>query len=238
MTRYRLRQRHEFFQRYSCKWDKTSAKLLEFGGGPVIIDLISAEPHAAEIVLAAHTENERQAIELWRKDKDGAHDWTSAFKHVVCELESKTGDNTWRTRQAALRSRLKVISCDITQEHPIGLTEETGPFSVVCSSFCLEVASKTHAEYKEAIKKLAKLLKLGGYLVMLTVEDETFYKVGQYKWPVLPVTLEQVKEALEDAGFFLLKADREPMPIGHIQNSANSDEKAFVFFVAYKVREK
>ena len=35
---------HEFYQQYHTQWDHTKARLLEFGGGPVIVPLISAAP--------------------------------------------------------------------------------------------------------------------------------------------------------------------------------------------------
>lgn len=235
LARFRLRQRHNFFLQYSCKWDRNTAKMLEFGGGPVISDLISAAPHVQEIVHAAHTEDERKEIQLWKNEMVGAHDWKHAFKHVVSELESKAGDDAWQERESLLRSRLKVTSCNITHDHPIGPTEEGMLFSIICTSLCLEVTCKTYAEYKMAIKKLAKLLKLGGYLVMLVVEGETFYVVGRRKWSVLTLTLAQVKEALEEAGFVLLMVERDPATMQHIQNPTVSDFKACLFLAAYKV---
>ena len=110
---FRLRQRHDFFARYSSKWDKDRAKYLEFGGGAVVVDLISAEPHVAEIVHAAHIEDERKEIGLWVNKQEDAHDWAFAFKHVVGELDCKEGDEAWKDREAALRSKIKIISCDI-----------------------------------------------------------------------------------------------------------------------------
>ena len=131
----------------------------------------------------------------------------------------------------------KIISCDITQEHPIGPTEEPAPFTVISTSFCLESALETFSEYKVAIKRLGKLLKLGGYLIMAVVEDQTFYTIGPHKWSNLPVTMEQVKEALVEAGFVVLMAEREPTSVEAIQNPTISDEKAFLFLAAYKVKK-
>ena len=233
---FRLRQRHNLFQRYSCKWDKDRAKYLEFGGAAVVVDLISAEPHVAEIVHAGYTQDERKELELWINKQEDAHDWTFAFQQVVGELERK-GDEAWKDREAALRSKIKIISCDIKQEHPIGPTEEPAPFTVISTSFCLEAACETFTEYKMAIKKLANLLKLGGYLIITGVEDETFYTIGQHKWSALPVTMEQVKEALVEAGFVVLMAEREPTSVESIQNPTISDGKALLFLAAYKVKD-
>ena len=48
--------------------------MLEFVGGPVIENLISAAPYVWEILFAAYSENERKEVELWKDNKQGAHD--------------------------------------------------------------------------------------------------------------------------------------------------------------------
>ena len=235
-TRFRLKQRHNFFQKYSAKWDSSSAKLLEFGGGPTLLDLISAAPHVAEIVHTTYTPGEREEIEKWMNRSEGAHDWTQALKHVVCELESNKRDDAWREREELIRSRLKITFGDITQEHPVSSNGEKELFSVVSTTFCLESACKTYTEYKRAVKKMARLLKLGGYLVMLVVEEQTFYTVGEQKWPILTLSLAQVKEALDEAGFSLLVAERAQAPLQFVQSPTHSNEKAVLFIAAYKTK--
>ena len=70
----------EFFLKYSCKWDKSSAKLLDFSGGAVIANYISAAPYVAEIVHSAYTEEERRQLELWVSDAEGAFNWNPFIK--------------------------------------------------------------------------------------------------------------------------------------------------------------
>ena len=233
---FRLVHLHRFYEKYSCKWDSTNARLLDFGGGPVISGLISAAPHVQQIIFAAHTEDERKEVQLWKNQTDGAHDWSPFFKYVVGDLESKDGDAAWQERAALLRSRLTITSCDIFQEYPIGIKmEENNPFSIIYTSLCLEAVCDSFSEYKTAVKKLGRLLKPGGYLVMFVVERETFYMVGQHKWFCLSVTLAEVKEALYEAGFELLLIERDPSPMKQIQNPISSDFKASLFVAAYKV---
>ena len=75
-------QLYNFYTKYSCKWNNKTARLLEFGGGPVIAHLIIAVPYVSQITFAAHLESERKEVELW-KYKEGAYDWSSYFKCVV-----------------------------------------------------------------------------------------------------------------------------------------------------------
>ena len=127
----------------------------------MVVDLIRAEPHVAEIVHAAHTRDERKELGLWMNKQEDAHDWAFAFKHVVGELQSKEGDEAWKDREAALRSKIKIIGCDITQEHPIGPTEEPSPFTVISTSLCLEAACETFTEYKNGNKKAWEVAQAG-----------------------------------------------------------------------------
>ena len=227
-------QTYSFYAKYSCKWNLKTARLLEFGGGPVITSLISAVPYIDQITFAAYAENERKEIKLWKNREEGAHDWSSHFKHVVNEVEHIAGDDAWREREKLLRKRItSIIPCDIFSDSPLLVKQE--PFEIVTTSLCLEAACKTHPEYKEAIKKLVGLLKLGGFLLMFIVERQTFYVIGGKKWFCLYLTLEQVKEALVEAGTVILVAERDPAPMEQIQNPVVSDYKALVFVAAQKV---
>ncbi|XP_065917675.1 nicotinamide N-methyltransferase-like [Dysidea avara] len=224
----------EFYKRYNSKWDNNTARLLEFSGGASIVGLISAVPYVNQIIFSAHTESERKEVELWKFEKDGAHDWSDHFKFAVNELENITGNAARQDREKLLRQRITaIIGCDIFQDYPLSIKQD--PFEIISASLCLEVACSTYLEYKAAVKKLVTLLKPGGFLTMFVVERETFYMVGEKRWPCFPVTLEQVKEALADAGMVVLVAERDPAPIHDIENPIISDYKAVVFVAAQRV---
>ena len=70
---------------------------------------------------------------------------------------------------------------------------------------------------------------------MFVVECQTFYMVGKKRWSCLYLTLEQVKEALADAGMVVLTAERDVAPINQIQNPTVSDYKALLFVAAQRV---
>ena len=223
-----------FYTKYSSKWDTTTARLLEFGGGPVIAPLISAAPFVDQITFAAYLESERKEIELWKDGKEDAHDWSSHFKCTVNEIERIPGDDAWREREDLLRKRMSnIIPCDIFRDNPLLVKQE--PFEIVSTSLCLESACTTYAEYKEAIKKLVGLLKPGGFILVFLVERETFYVVGNKKWSCLYLTLEQVKEVLTEVGTAVFVAERDPGVMDQIQNPVIADGKGFAFLAAQKV---
>jgi len=231
---FQKQQLYNFYTKYNSKWNNKTARLLEFGGGPVIISLISAAPYVDQITFAAYAESERREIELWKHGKEGAHDWSSHFKSIVNEVEHIAGDDAWREREKLLRKQISsVVPCDIFSENPLFVKQE--PFEIISTSLCLEAACSSYAEYKASIKKLVGLLKPGGFLLMLVSERETFCFVGEKKWFVLYLTLEQVLKALSEAGMAIIMAERDPVPMVEIQISTESDYKAVLFVAAQKV---
>jgi len=231
---FHKQQLYNFYTKYNSKWNNKTARLLEFGGGPVITSLISAAPYVDQITFAAYAESERREIELWKHGKEGAHDWSSHFINIVNEVEHIAGDDAWRKREKLLRKRISsIVPCDILSDNPLLVKQE--PFEIISTSLCLEVACSSYAEYKASIKKLVGLLKPGGFLLMLVSERETFYLVGKKKWFVLHLTLEQVIKALSEAGMVIIMAERDPVPMEEIQNYIESDYKAVLFVAAQKV---
>ena len=227
-------QLYNFYTRYNSKWDKSAARLLEFGGGPVITSLISAAPYVNKITFSAYLEDERKEVQLWKDGNSDAHDWSSHLKYAMSKVEHIEEADAWHKREELLRKRIThIVACDIHCDNPL-LTEQE-PFEIVSTSLCLEVACTTHTEYKAGVKKLVGLLKPGGFLLMFIVERETFYMVGKKKWSVLYTTLEQVKEALADAGMVIIVDHCDPASMEQIQHPIVADCKGFVFVAAQKV---
>ena len=227
-------QLFKFYTKYKSKWNNKTARLLEFGGGPSIMPLIVAAPYVSEIIFSAYLESERKEVELWKNKKESAHDWSSHFKSVVNQMERIAGDDAWREREELLRKRMSsIIGCDIFCENPLLVKQD--PFEIISTSFCLDSACTTQAEYKKGVKKLVGLLKPGGFLLLCTSECGTFCIIEEKKFPSLYITLEQVKEALSEAGTAIITVERDPFPMEEIQNPIISDSKAILFLVAQKV---
>ena len=194
----------------------------------------SAVPYVNQITLAAYLQNERKEVELWKHKREGAHDWTSHFQYVVNEIEDVVGDDAWREREELLRNRLNsIVPCDAVSDNPMIVKQE--PYEIISTSLCLEPACTSYVQYKEAVKRLVELLKPGGFFLMLIPERTTFWMVGNKKWPCLYVTLEQVKEALAEAGTAILVAERDPVSMEQMQNPVTVDKKSYAFVASHKV---
>ena len=231
LPQYALDCLYEFFIKYQNEWDKSTASLLEFGGGPVISYIITAVPFVKEITFAAYTEEERKEVQLWKDNGDGAHDWSPFFQYIVNKLEQTEGEDALKEREELLRSKLNIIPCDITQDHPLGACESK--FDIIWTSLCLEAACPSYEQYKLAVKKLVAMLKPKGFLLMHVVVEETFYIVGQVKWKCLFLKLDQIEEALKEAGLKVVELKQNPA--SQEQQEQVSDYKASVFLAAKKL---
>ena len=89
----------------------------------------------------------------------------------------------------------------IMPEHP------SQPFDVVITTLCLEEASKDYVSFKTNVKKLVRVLKPGGHFLIATMIEISHYYVQNQFIKTLPVTEEQVKEALSNAGLEIIKAN-------------------------------
>ena len=76
---FNLRCYHDFYQKY--RFNSETTRVLEFGGGPCISPLISAAPHAKEIVFAEYVKGCREEVQLWKDCSPEAHDWKPYFRY-------------------------------------------------------------------------------------------------------------------------------------------------------------
>ncbi|XP_065832081.1 nicotinamide N-methyltransferase-like isoform X2 [Oscarella lobularis] len=211
-----LKNLHDFYTK-TAEFSLDSASILEFGGGAAVSHLISATPYASNIVFADYSPSALNAVDEWKKapfTREHQNDWRDFFRYVVCDLERNAdddGDELIR-RASQLKGKLSsLVPCNILSDTPLGNNDYDQRFDVVSSAFCLEVASRTYEQYKLSVKKLVNFLKgSGSWLVLHCFLGAIGYCVGEKTFFALPLKEDVVKEALDEAGFRLVKFDYEP----------------------------
>lgn len=141
--------------------------MLNFGEGGVLSNVISEAPSCKEIVFAEFREDNQHEVRFWLSKDPSAFQWQSFIFYVVCTLEEGM-EKAVDERKELLRNNIKVVPCDIFQPEPV---EDQGPFDIILTAFCLENVSTTNKEYTEGIAKQAHLVKPGGTLLMLSLEN-------------------------------------------------------------------
>ncbi|KAJ1197297.1 hypothetical protein NDU88_001159 [Pleurodeles waltl] len=206
--------------------------LIDIGTGPTIYQLLSACEVFKEIIVTDYCEDNRQEFGKWLTNEPGHFDW-SPIVRFVCELEGKRDKST--EKEEKLRQKVKqVLKCDVTKGYPLEpLVLPTA--DCLLSALCLEGACKDQETFRDALKNISSLLKIGGHLVMMGVLEETFYMVGHYKFSCLFLDVEFVRNAVIDAGYTITDFQTSPRPEN--ANHSLSDYKGYFFVVAHKVKD-
>ena len=187
---FAVKNLHNFFQKKSLSSSTSEFKVLDFGCGPVIANVISAARVATEVVLAEYTEEGRSAVRMWLEEDPNAFNWSPYFKYVVQTLEGGTAEAA-EEREKRLRSIMKgVVHCDITQATPIEIDYQ-GPYDVVISCLCISDACKTTDDFLKAVGKLATLVKSKGHLLLCSIEPKETgaenYTIGNKTYSALAI---------------------------------------------------
>ena len=229
---FRLKELHKFwsiFEPLKSSKNDTST-LLDFGGGPVIVNLVSAAPKVHRIVVAEYTEANRNAMRLWINGNTDAYDWSPYIKYIVKDLEGNVNKETPSFRMQEIKQKIKsIVPGDITKKPIVELNPDdiNKQFDVVSTTLCLEVCTSSVTEYKAAVVELCKLVKPGGYLYMAGTLESTFYTFAGERFYVFPLTQEVIEEAMQEGGILGVKFKTQPLKA----NRELSDAKAG--FVAY-----
>ena len=203
--KFQLSSFHRFFKSYQPP--AGGAKLLEFGGGAVLSNLISAAPKCKEIVFGEFEEDNRDAVNLWLSKDPSAFNWQLFFSYVVGTLEGGTEENI-EERKELLRKTVKaVVPFDIFQADP---SEDKGPYDIVTSALCLESICFTKEQYMESVAKMAHLLKPGGVVAMEVFEGVNSWVIAGRTIDRNPISRELLREALESAGLSQIKMEIQP----------------------------
>ena len=216
---------HRFFKSYQPP--AGGAKLLEFGGGAVVCNLISPVVKCKEIVFAEFIEDNRERVKCWLRKDPSAFNWQPFFSYVVGTLEGGTEKNI-EERKELLRKIVKVVPCDIFQEHPV---EDKGPYDIVSSVLCLEYVCMTNEEFRESVSKLASLVKPGGTLLMQVDENVHTWTYRGKMRKLNPISRDLMREVLESAGFTHITIDflqPQSMPVEVVETLLGITNAMFI----------
>uniref|UniRef100_A0ABM0MBA2 Indolethylamine N-methyltransferase-like n=1 Tax=Saccoglossus kowalevskii TaxID=10224 RepID=A0ABM0MBA2_SACKO len=187
----------------------TGPRLLEIGGGPIIMYVAAACTRFPEIIFSEYSEQSRQSVKCWIENDKHAFDWSHRIKYI-CTLEGN-GDK-WQERSENLRCSIKeIVHCDVHVDNPLA-PNQYDPFDAIVTALCLEAACPDKASYSNAMRNVASLLKPGGVLFLCGVLNQSFYAVGANKYWTLSIDEVFIKSAMTDAGFIDIESSVIPAP--------------------------
>eukprot|EP00731_Ephydatia_muelleri_P022941 Em0015g524a len=143
-----------------------SLTMLDFGGGPNVFPLIMAAEKVTRYIHSDYAKNNRDEVERWKEADSRAFSWKENITRCL-KAEGKRGtDEEVASREARMRKVLEaVIPCDVAVDNVVA-DSYVGPYDIVTCSYCLECVCTSAEAISEAIGRVSKLVKPGGYFIL------------------------------------------------------------------------
>ena len=138
-----------------------------------------------------------------------------------------------RLRDALIQGGLS--KCDVNDANCPILSGQADDYNIVFSSLCLEAACLTIELFNETVKRLVRLLKPGGLFLLLTVRNESFYRVNQDKFFCLPLNETKLEQALRQTNEIVnIQIDSSDTSMDDQQRNTVSNFDGLMVIHAYK----
>jgi nicotinamide N-methyltransferase/methyltransferase len=180
---------------------RAGGKALDFGGGPSLWPSFFLAQYVNAIQFCDYTEANFQAVQAWLDRSSSAHDWTTFFRYLLQEHQTSGNElSSWESRLRQVLTSFPLTRCDANDPNCPILSGPSNEYDIIVSCECLDVACQTRDAYKDAVRRLVRLLKPGGLLVLLAAIDCSYYMVGNERFTGLPLNEQLIQEALQEAG--------------------------------------
>lgn len=189
-----------FFHR-AYEHTPSDSRLLEFGGGPTIYQLISAAMRIKEIVFADYLAVNRREVKLWIDQNKTALNWDTYLRYVL-RLNSKEDDqiNLGRLNETVTSKITEVIECDAYLPNVLG-SRFDNKFDIVSSNFCLECIDGSEENFVTFIEKISGLIEKKGKLVLTMLKNSYSYQINEMEFPAFPINEDFIHSLLKRMDF-------------------------------------
>ncbi|CAF1196122.1 unnamed protein product [Rotaria sp. Silwood1] len=176
-------------------------KALEFGGGPSLWPSFLLAQYVDSIRFCYYTQANLDVVTDWIEKKPNAFDWTRFFEWVLDIVGNpKEKRIEWESRLRNALNQGGLSTCNVNDPHCPILSGKANDYDIIFSSLCLEAACLTIEIFDETIKRLVRLLKPGGLLLLAMVRNNSYYYVNGEKFFCLPLDEKKVEKALRATG--------------------------------------
>ncbi|XP_068099295.1 nicotinamide N-methyltransferase-like [Hyperolius riggenbachi] len=185
----------------------TGKLLIDISGGAQIHHLYSACEFFQEIILMRTNEKSIMEIMRWHDDRTGAFCWGHTTAHVT-NLEGRS--DQCEAKEMKLKSTIThVVKFDIESD---ALTYLVGVPQADCviTTWLLDKICKTQDDYMRNLRKILKLLKPGGHLILLGLTNASYYTVGEHKFHYFTYDEKFARDALVREGMTILQCEDTP----------------------------
>ncbi len=187
-----------------------TARILEFGGGPTIYQLISAARYPVSIDFSDYLEGNLEEVRIWLQGKHERFCWGEFIRYVL-RCEGGCSDAlAIKKREQLIRSKVKrLIHCDAKKANPLGAGYRS-PYDIVSVNFVLESITTDMTEWELLVDNIEPVVKPQGYLLMCAIMGATSYRVGDRFFPAVPITPDILETKLKQQHFSIVRSHAIP----------------------------
>ncbi|MCB0194795.1 MAG: hypothetical protein KDJ65_22785 [Anaerolineae bacterium] len=185
---------------------------LELGGGPTLFAVATLAPYSREIHFCDLLPANLNEVRRWLENEPDAFDW-GPYIEMTLEEEglSATPANVAHRAEEMRRKVTRLLSCNALDPAPLGSTTQT--YDLVVAQTSLDAMSATIEEWKQVMRNVSDtLVAPQGRLLVSLVSGTEGYSVGDKTFPVLPLTVDDVRQGYIEAGFKANTLQIETMP--------------------------
>ncbi|XP_078496162.1 nicotinamide N-methyltransferase-like [Lissotriton helveticus] len=204
-------------------------RLIALCFGPFFNWAFPACENLKDIIICCPNDKCINELEKWRTNAPGAIDWSHAVK-AHCEVQGK--GESWIEKQSMWQKKIKQpVKYDVSKSNPLSPTL-LPQADCLLLSHCLEAHVTDKETFITAMKNVTTLLKPGGNLVIIACLEESYYMVGNYKFPHLCIDEDFVRKALCDTGYDIVELHVSSRTVNQLYDVA--DYTAFIIVNARK----
>ncbi|XP_075047532.1 nicotinamide N-methyltransferase-like [Mixophyes fleayi] len=201
--------------------------LIDICAGSFIHHLYSACGFFKQISVLKFNEKCIMELNKWLHTCTGAFDWRHASAYIK-EIEGSS--DQYQEKEITLKTAIKlIVKCDIEKENLTDLMALPQADCVI-SAGILDFISKDQDDYIRYLRRIAKLLKLGGHLILIGLLNATYFEMGQDRFHIFNCDENDIRKVLTGEGFIIDHCDvfrRKAV-------SDLTDYEAIVFITAYR----
>ncbi len=174
--------------------------VLEFGGGPTLVGMLSAARVASEIHFAEYVPINRNLVSYWLAGHTDKFDWRP-YAEATLRLEgiAEPDEAAIDDRMLALRNKVtQVIVGDIYDHPPVA----TGlQYDVVISNYCLDSVTGDYDEWLSFLKSLSTHVRPQGTLSLAALQEVDHCEYWGVRYPNVYMNEANLRQGLIAAGY-------------------------------------
>lgn len=172
---------------------------LELGCGPVLHHAAQTVPWVERLDMADVQESNLEELRAWLRNDADAFDWSIFIGSERGVLDAEDGrGGTLAEREALMRSRIRLRSCDLRQDLPLG---EAVTYPLVLSFYCTEWVVPSIEGWHETMRRVTSVVAPGGWLFLAGVHATSFCVINNRRVPCARITDDALRTALAQLGF-------------------------------------